>query len=165
MSLTHIDEKGRASMVDISGKDDSVRVAQAVAHVRMRPETLSLIMKGDLPKGEVLPVARLAGIMAAKRTSDLIPLCHPIRISRVAVDFAAVSEEVLEIVTEVAAVDSTGVEMEALTAAACAALTVIDMCKAVDKGLSIEKVHVLKKSGGRSGDYVWQEGKAQCKEE
>jgi cyclic pyranopterin monophosphate synthase len=160
MSLTHIDEKGRASMVDISGKADSVRFAQAVAHVRMGPETLRMIMEGNLPKGEVLPVARLAGIMGAKRTSDLIPLCHPLRISRAAVDFVIVSDEVLEIVAEVTALDSTGVEMEALTAAACAALTVIDMCKAVDKGLSIEKVHVLKKSGGRSGDYVWQEEKA-----
>jgi cyclic pyranopterin phosphate synthase len=160
MSLTHVDEKGKASMVDVSGKADSVRLAQAVAHVHMRPETLSLIMEGGLPKGEVLPVARLAGIMAAKRTSDLIPLCHPLRLSHAGVDFSAISESVLRIVAEVTAVDSTGVEMEALTAATGAALTIIDMCKAVDKGLSIEGVRVLKKSGGRSGDYVWQEGEA-----
>lgn len=165
MSLTHIDEKGKASMVDISAKADTVRYAQAVAHLRMRPETLNLIMDGNLPKGEALSVARLAGIMAAKRTADLIPLCHPLRIAKAGIDFSAVSDEVLEIVAEVKTVDATGVEMEALMAASCAALTVIDMCKAVDKSMSIEKVHVLKKSGGKSGDYVWQEEDTSCREE
>ena len=165
MSLTHIDEKGKASMVDISGKADSLRHAQAVAYVRMRPETLNLIIEGNLPKGEVLSVSRLAGIMAAKRTADLIPLCHPLRISRASVDFAAISDSLLAITAQITTVEATGVEMEALTAASCAALTVIDMCKAVDKGMSIEKVHVLKKSGGQSGDYVWREEETLCRDE
>jgi len=129
----------------------------------MKRETLELIVSGQVPKGDVLAALRLAGIMAAKKTPELIFLCHPLRISTVGVEARATSPCKLEIVAEVVAFDSTGVEMEALTAVTVAALTVVDMCKAVDKGLVIQDVHLLAKSGGKSGDYVW-EGDYSCAE-
>lgn len=165
MNLTHIDEQGKARMVDVSGKPQSVRKARAVATVRMGEDTMRLLMAGELPKGEALAVARIAGIMGAKRTADLIPLCHPLRIQKANVEFSTVGPGLLEITSEVVAVDTTGVEMEALTAVTCAALTVIDMCKAVDKTLSIERAHILSKSGGQSDDFIWREEDAFCKEE
>lgn len=156
MKLTHIDEKGRAHMVDVSDKKDTLRRAVAMAEVEMQETTLKLLMAGNLPKGEALPVARLAGIMGAKKTADLIPLCHPLRLKQVSIDFATPAPGLLSIKSEVVAMDSTGVEMEALTAVTTAALTVIDMCKAVDKRMSIKNVHLLSKSGGRSGDFTWE---------
>jgi len=150
-------------MVDISAKVATRRVAVACATVCMKKETLELIVSGQVPKGDVLAALRLAGIMAAKKTPELIFLCHPLRISTVGVEARAAFPCKLEIVAEVVAFDSTGVEMEALTAVTVAALTVVDMCKAVDKGLVIQDVHLLAKSGGKSGDYVW-EGDYTCTE-
>jgi cyclic pyranopterin phosphate synthase len=151
--LSHVNERGEASMVDVSGKSESRRVALAGARVTMRPETLAEIVDGGVPKGDVLAVARVAGIQAAKRCSDLIPLCHPLPISKVRVDFEAASDSALEITAEVTVTGKTGVEMEALTAVSVAALTVYDMCKALDKGMVIEDVRLLRKTGGKSGDW------------
>jgi cyclic pyranopterin phosphate synthase len=156
MNLTHLDKEGRAHMVDVSHKEETLRRAVAEAQVHMKPETLKLLLAGNLPKGEALPVARLAGIMGAKKTSDLIPLCHPLRLKQVSVDFSTPEDSLLSVRAEVVAVDSTGVEMEALTAASIAALTVIDMCKAVDKRMVIRNVRLLSKSGGQSGDFSWE---------
>lgn len=142
-------------MVDVSAKAATRRVATARASVCMRKETMALILSGQVPKGDVLAALRLAGIMAAKKTPELIFLCHPLRISTVRIDAHEASPCLLEITAEVVAFDSTGVEMEALTAVTVAALTVVDMCKAVDKGLIIQDVHLLSKSGGKSGDFVW----------
>ena len=152
--LTHFDNAGNAAMVDISGKDITARTATARARVLMLPETLKLIMDGTAKKGDVLGVARLAGIMGAKRTADLIPLCHPLPIAAVSVDLTAnPAENAVEIEATVRTTGRTGVEMEALTAAAVAALTVYDMCKAVDRGMRIEAVRVVHKAGGKSGEY------------
>lgn len=151
--LTHFDEAGRAAMVDVSAKADTSRTAVARGRIVMRPETLALIQQGQVGKGDVLGVARLAGIMAAKRTSDLIPLCHPLLISKVAVDLVAAPPDAVEIEATVKLTGQTGVEMEALTAVTVAALTVYDMCKAVDRGMRIEAVRVVHKSGGKSGTY------------
>jgi cyclic pyranopterin phosphate synthase len=151
-SLTHIDESGHARMVDISHKAETVREAIAKAHVTMRPATRALIEAGQAKKGDVLAVARLAGIMAAKRTADLIPLCHPLPISAVTLDLA-VTETGVEIAATVRTTGRTGVEMEALTAVSVAALTVYDMVKAVDRGMRIEAIRVVAKSGGKSGDF------------
>lgn len=153
--LTHFDEAGNAAMVDVSAKDETVRVATARGHIAMKPETLALIRQGGMEKGDVLGVARLAGIMAAKKTPDLIPLCHPLMLSKVAVDFTideAASR--VEIEATVKLKGRTGVEMEALTAVSVAALTIYDMCKAVDKGMVIGGVHLAYKEGGKSGTYV-----------
>ena len=150
--LTHFDAEGRAVMVDVSAKAETARTATARAAVLMRPETLVLIRTGQAKKGDVLGVARLAGIMAAKRTADLIPLCHPLPISAVTVDLAP-SARGVEIEATVRTTGRTGVEMEALTAASVAALTVYDMCKAVDRGMRIEGLRVVHKSGGKSGDF------------
>lgn len=157
-SLTHLDAEGRAVMVDITEKADSQRRALAEARVWMQPATLALIVSGSAAKGDVLATARIAGIQAAKRTSELIPLCHPLMLSKVRVDLTAEPEPVagrvaLHITAECALKGATGVEMEALTAASVAALTVYDMCKAVDRGMTINDVQLLQKSGGRSGDY------------
>lgn len=155
MGLSHVDEQGAARMVDVSDKAVTVREAVAAAEVHMRPETLALIQAGGMPKGDVLAVARVAGIMAAKRTPDLIPLCHPLPITSASVDFRFDQERsavLIEARVKCAAV--TGVEMEALTAASVAALTIYDMCKAVDRGMRIEAVRLRRKSGGRSGDIV-----------
>ncbi len=155
--LTHIDERGRARMVDVGGKDETERRARAEALVRMAPETLALIADEAVPKGDVVAAARLAGIMAAKRTHELIPLCHPLPLEAVAVD---VTEDRalpgLRIVAEARLRGRTGVEERELVAAAVAALTVYDMCKAVDRGMEVVHVRLLEKSGGRSG--TWRRG-------
>jgi len=152
--LTHFDAAGHAAMVDVTGKKITDRTATARARVLMRAETLKLIMAGDAKKGDVLGVARLAGIMAAKRTSDLIPLCHPLPISAVTLDLSAnEADHAVEFEATVRTTGRTGVEMEALTAASVAALTVYDMCKAVDRGMRIEAVRVVHKAGGKSGDF------------
>jgi len=154
MQLTHVDEHGKLKMADISGKPATLRVARARAEVVMQPETLRLIASGGVAKGEVLAAARVAGIMAAKQTGFLIPLCHPLLLSHVEVRFRFVQERsALEIETEARTEGATGVEMEALTAAAAAALTVYDMCKAVDKGMVINRLRLIEKTGGKSGRF------------
>jgi len=153
-AFTHLDAEGRARMVDVSDKVETERIAAAGAAVVMRPETLERIRSGDVAKGDVLAVARLAGIMAAKRTAELIPLCHPLALTSVAVELACVPERSsVEITATCKLRGRTGVEMEALTAASVAALTVYDMCKAVDRGMMITDLRLLRKSGGRSGDW------------
>jgi indole-3-glycerol phosphate synthase len=152
--FTHLDEQGRAHMVDVSAKAETERVAVAGARVRMRPETLERINKGDVAKGDVFAAARLAGIMAAKRTAELIPLCHPLALTAVEVELvAAPAESAVEITATCRLVGRTGVEMEALTAAAVAALTVYDMCKSIDRGMTVTDLKLLRKSGGKSGDW------------
>lgn len=152
--LTHFDGEGRAVMVDVGGKDVTQRRAVAEARVVMRPETLALIRSGTAKKGDVLGVARLAGIMAAKRTADLIPLCHPLALDKVTLDLQPEGEDAVRIEATVACTGRTGVEMEALTAASVAALTVYDMCKAVDRTMRIEGLRLLEKEGGRSGHWT-----------
>ncbi len=154
MELTHLDERGRARMVDVGHKPVTAREAVARAEVRMRLETLRLIAEGNLPKGDVLAVARVAGIMAAKRTHELIPLCHPLPISFVGVEFDVREEAEAGVVAIEATARTgaqTGVEMEALMAASVAALTIYDMCKAVDRAMRITDVRLARKSGGKSG--------------
>jgi len=152
--LTHFDEQGNATMVDVSAKTESARVATAKGSVLMNPETAALIRDGGVKKGDVLSVARLAGIMGAKRTPDLIPLCHPLALASVAVDLALASERAaIDITATCKLTGRTGVEMEALTAVAVAALTVYDMCKAVDRGMRIVDIRVTHKSGGKSGTF------------
>jgi cyclic pyranopterin monophosphate synthase len=154
MALTHFDADGNAVMVDVGGKAVTDRVAIASAHVVMRPETLALVTEGRAKKGDVLGVARLAGIMAAKRTADLIPLCHPLPITKVRVDLTAdAALPGVRIEAEVRTTGQTGVEMEALTAASVAALTVYDMLKAAEKSMRIEGLQVILKDGGKSGRY------------
>ena len=153
-SFTHLDAEGRARMVDVSDKDETDRVAVAGARVVMRPETLERIRSGDVAKGDVLAVARLAGIMAAKRTAELIPLCHPLALTSVKLDLECVPERsAVEITATCRLRGRTGVEMEALTAASVAALTVYDMCKAVDRGMVVTDLRLLRKSGGKSGNW------------
>ena len=152
--LTHLDESGAANMVDVSDKQVTARTAQAEGVVVMAPETVEIILRGDAKKGDVLGTARLAGIMAAKRTQELIPLCHPLLLTKVSVD--CVLDESLpgvRVTAEVRVSGQTGVEMEALTAVSVACLTIYDMVKAVDRAMRIEGVRVLEKSGGRSGTY------------
>jgi cyclic pyranopterin monophosphate synthase len=151
--LTHLDEAGRARMVNVGGKPVTARRAVASGEIRMRPDTLTRIVAGDVPKGDVLAVARVAGIMAAKKTGDLIPLCHPLGLDSVVVDLAPGGPDTLRIVATATVTGRTGVEMEALTAVGVAALTVYDMCKAVDKDMTIGEIRLDEKSGGRSGDY------------
>jgi cyclic pyranopterin monophosphate synthase len=154
MELTHIDSKGNARMVDVSQKTETERIAVAIGRVNMRPETLELIVKGKLPKGEVIPTARIAGIMAAKRTQDLIPMCHNIPIDSVEIDISVDSKaNCVNIKAAVKCTGKTGIEMEALTAVTVSALTVYDMCKAVDKDMIIGDIKLVKKTGGKSGDY------------
>jgi cyclic pyranopterin phosphate synthase len=151
--LSHMDDSGRPRMVDVGGKADTVRQAVAKGIVRMQPATLRLIKEGGTAKGDVLSVAQLAGTMAAKRTPDLIPLCHPILIDNVDIKFNPDEKNsTIEITTTVKSSGKTGVEMEALTAAAVAALTIYDMCKAVDRGMKIENSRLVRKSGGKSGN-------------
>ncbi len=153
--LSHIDESGSARMVDVGAKEVTERIAVAKGRVLMKPETLQLIRDGGFEKGDVIGVARLAGVMAAKRTSDLIPLCHPIPLTQVTVELEEIaSGKGIEITATARATWKTGVEMEALTAATVAGLTVYDMCKAVDRGMKIDAVRVVKKSGGKSGDFT-----------
>ncbi len=150
--LTHIDASGQPRMVDVTGKPDTQREAVARCLVRMKASTLERLRKGDMPKGGVLAVAQLAGIMAAKQTPHIIPLCHPVLIGDVKVEFSLDEQNgTVEIATAVKSLGKTGVEMEALTAAAITALTIYDMCKAVDRGIQIENLRLVRKSGGKSG--------------
>jgi cyclic pyranopterin phosphate synthase len=151
--LTHVDEHGAARMVDVAGKAVTHRRAIAETVIHMRPETLAMIVEGRAPKGDVFAVARVAGIMAAKRTSDLIPLCHPLAITQASVDFEPVGDGV-RVRASVETNDVTGVEMEALTAAGVAALTLYDMCKAVDRGMTVDGLGLLLKEGGESGRWI-----------
>jgi cyclic pyranopterin phosphate synthase len=153
--LSHIDEAGRARMVDVTAKGDTAREAEARGRVVMRPETLALIQEGGLPKGDVLAVAQIAGVMAAKRTHELIPMCHPLLLTGIDVRLVPdVAGHAVEISATVRTTGKTGVEMEALTAVAVAALTVYDMCKAVDRAMRVENVRLVRKTGGKSGDVL-----------
>ncbi len=151
--LTHLDSSGHARMVDVSAKAETSREATAKGRVIMRPETLALIAAGGAPKGDVLAAARMAGIMAAKQTASLIPLCHPLPLASVSVDLT-LNETGVDIAATVRTTGRTGVEMEALTAVSIAALTIYDMVKAVDRGMSIEAIRIVAKSGGKSGDFT-----------
>ncbi|MFG0380124.1 cyclic pyranopterin monophosphate synthase MoaC [Pseudomonas sp. zbq_18] len=155
--LTHLDSQGRANMVDVTDKAVTSREASAEARVRMLPETLRMIVDGDHPKGDVFAVARIAGIQAAKKTHELIPLCHPLLLTGVKVELAAEGDDCVRIVARCKLAGQTGVEMEALTAASVAALTIYDMCKAVDRGMTLENVRLLHKAGGKSGEYRLEE--------
>ena len=155
MRLTHFDKEGKARMVDVTDKATTARVAVACGSVMMKAETLKLIRQGRVEKGDVLGVARVAGIMAAKRTHDLIPMCHPLNISSVSIDFIIdAKKNKVDIKTTVKLTGQTGVEMEALTATSVAALTIYDMCKAIDKEMVISGILLLEKSGGKSGSFV-----------
>lgn len=155
MELTHIDEKGNARMVDVSEKTVTVREAVAAGRVYMKPETLQLIIEGNMPKGDVLSTARIAGIMAAKRTWELIPMCHQIPLDGIKVELMGnLEKSSVDITATVRCSWKTGVEMEALTAVSVAGLTVYDMCKAVDKEMVIGEITLMKKSGGKSGEYI-----------
>jgi cyclic pyranopterin phosphate synthase len=159
MTLTHLDESGRVQMVDVGEKSDTERVAMAKGEVQMQPETLRLITEGNAPKGDVLATAQIAGIMAAKRTPDLIPLCHPLQLTKVNVDFEVnEANSRIEITATVRCRGKTGVEMEALTAVSVAALTIYDMAKAVEKTMRIGNVRLVRKSGGKSGDWKLENG-------
>ena len=153
--LTHFDATGQAHMVDVGAKQDTHRIAVAAGSIRMKPETLALIQSGNAKKGDVIGIARIAAIMASKRTSELVPLCHPLPITRVAVDFE-VDEKASSVHcrAQVETIGKTGVEMEALTAVQVGLLTVYDMCKAVDRGMVMTNVRVLEKHGGKSGDWT-----------
>ncbi len=152
--LTHTDGRGKASMVDVGGKPDTERTAIAAGSVVMLPETLRLIQDNAFQKGDVLAVARIAGVMGAKRTAELIPLCHPLPLTRVSVELECdEAASAVRVRAEAKTTGKTGVEMEALTAASVAALTIYDMCKAVDRGMRIEGVRLLRKTGGASGDF------------
>jgi len=156
--LTHLDAEGRAQMVDVGEKNVTRRGAVARGTVLMRPETLQLIMAGGLPKGDVLAVARIAGIMAAKRAPDLIPLCHPLLLTHVAVELQPAADGAAVLIeATVRTIGKTGVEMEALTAVSAAALTIYDMCKAVDRSMRISDIRLAQKRGGRSGELVLEE--------
>ena len=152
--LTHFDAQGAATMVDVSAKAETARSATARARVVMQPATLAVIRAGSAAKGDVLGVARLAGIMAAKRTAELIPLCHPLPISAVAVSLEPDGEDAVAIEASVRTTGRTGVEMEALTAASVAALTVYDMCKAIDRSMRVDGLRVVHKAGGKSGEFA-----------
>ena len=152
--LTHLNDKGEAHMVDVGAKNVTERIARAAATITMEPATLALILEGGVAKGDVMATARLAGIMAAKRTPDLIPLCHPLALTKVSVDLTPdPKRNAIDILATCKVSGQTGVEMEALTAASVAALTVYDMCKGVERGMRIEAVRLVAKSGGKSGDY------------
>ena len=157
--LTHLDEQGRAHMVDVGHKAETDREAVARGRITMQPETLALIQEGGLPKGDVLAVAQVAGIMAAKKTHELVPMCHPLLITQVSLKFepeppSQMVEAAINISATVKVKGQTGVEMEALTAVSVAALTIYDMCKAVDRGMRIEAVRLAQKRGGKSGDII-----------
>ena len=153
--LTHLDAQGNAHMVDVSEKDVTSRRATARATVEMQPETLALILEGKAKKGDVIATARIAGIMAAKKTHELIPLCHPLMVSKVTVDFEAhPASSTIEVTAMVKVEGKTGVEMEALTACSVACLTLYDMCKAVDRGMKITNMRLVEKAGGKSGHFI-----------
>lgn len=153
--LTHFDDAGQAHMVDVGTKRETHRIAMASGRIRMKPETLAIIQAGIAKKGDVLGIARIAAIMGAKRTSDLIPLCHPLALTRITVDFELnASNSIVTCTGQVETMGKTGVEMEALMAVQIGLLTIYDMCKAVDRGMVIDDVRVLEKRGGKSGDWV-----------
>lgn len=153
--LSHIDDSGRVRMVDVTAKEETFREATAQGEVRMKPETLAAVQSGGIPKGDVLAVAQVAGVMAAKRVHELIPMCHALLLTAIDLRFQPdEAKGVLAITATVKAEGKTGVEMEALTAVSIAALTVYDMCKAIDRGMRIESVRLLRKSGGKSGEIV-----------
>ncbi|MFK7778112.1 MAG: cyclic pyranopterin monophosphate synthase MoaC [Gimesia sp.] len=152
--LTHFDEEGASRMVDVGGKEVTLRIAIAESFVTMLPETQRLIMDRQISKGDVLEIARIAGIMATKKTADIIPLCHPLSINSVSLDFDPQNETTIRIESTVKVDGKTGVEMEALTAVSIAALTIYDMCKAVDRGMSLGPTQLVEKSGGKSGHYI-----------
>jgi cyclic pyranopterin phosphate synthase len=155
MALTHFDAQGAAHMVDVGAKDETLRVARAAGRIVMQPETLALVRAGTARKGDVLGVARIAAIQAAKRTADLIPLAHPIPITRVAAEFADADDPpAVTLTVTVETVGRTGVEMEALTAVSVGLLTIYDMCKAADRAMRIESIRLLEKTGGKSGSFV-----------
>lgn len=152
--LTHFDDRGQARMVDVGGKDETRRIAKAAGAIAMQPETLRLIMQGSVKKGDVLGVARIASIQAAKRTSELIPLCHPLQLTKIDVQFETLPKKSrVECEVTVETLGRTGVEMEALTAVSVALLTIYDMCKAVDRGMRFVDIGLVEKSGGKSGRY------------
>jgi cyclic pyranopterin monophosphate synthase len=152
--LSHIDNAGRARMVDVTSKDETIRVAVAKGRVTMQPETLRLLLRGEIAKGNVLTTAQVAGVQAAKRTSELIPMCHPLLLTGIDVNLEPDEAGIaVEITATVRTTGKTGVEMEALTAVSIAGLTVYDMCKAVDKGMRVEAVRLISKTGGKSGDW------------
>ena len=152
--LTHIDESGASRMVDVSEKNITERIAVAHARVTMKPETFNLIMDKKVAKGDVLGVARVAGIMAAKKTSELVPMCHPLNLNSVKIDYEDNNQDSIEITSEVKVSGKTGVEMEALTAVSICALTIYDMCKSADRSMIISDVYLVKKSGGKSGTFI-----------
>jgi cyclic pyranopterin phosphate synthase len=153
--LTHFDSAGQAHMVDVAAKQDTHRVARARGCIRMLPATLAIIQQGNAKKGDVLGIARVAAIMAAKRTSDLIPLCHPLALTKVGVEFDIdEGKATIHCIAQVETVGKTGVEMEALTAVQVGLLTIYDMCKAVDRGMVMSDIRVIEKHGGKSGDWV-----------
>ena len=155
MKFTHFDEKGKARMVDVSGKPLTSREAMAAGSVHMKPETMRLIKEGSIQKGDVLGVARVAAIMAAKKTSELIPMCHPLNIASVSVDFTFDDgKSKIDIMSTVKITDRTGVEMEALVAVSAAALTIYDMCKSADKEMVISDIMLIEKRGGKSGEFI-----------
>lgn len=154
LQLSHIDQKGNAHMVDVGDKPITARMAIAQAEISMQPETLARICQGTMPKGDVFACARVAGIMAAKRTFELIPMCHPLPIESVSVDFEIEKPGRVRVKAMLQCSWKTGIEMEALTAASVAALTVYDMCKAVDRGMEIQNICLVEKAGGKSGHYV-----------
>lgn len=157
--LTHFDDKGASRMVDVGNKDITERVAIAHAKVVMKPETLNAVMDAKLYKGDALEVARVAGILGAKQTSSLIPMCHPLNLTSVKIDFSNNGVDSIDIYSEVKTDGKTGVEMEALTASTICALTIYDMCKSIDKNIVIDEVHLIKKSGGKSGDFTFKKEK------
>lgn len=153
--LTHFDEKGNAIMVDVSDKKETERIAIASGKIHINDEILNAILNDSIEKGDVLGVARVAGIMAVKKTSDLIPMCHPLMITKCSIDFEVNEEEkFIEVICTTKLKGKTGVEMEALTGATVALLTIYDMCKAIDKSMEITDVHLVRKSGGKSGDFI-----------
>ena len=159
MQLTHLDEKGAARMVNVGEKPVTQRIAQAQSVITMQPETLRMIADGRAPKGDVFACARIAGIMATKRTSELIPLCHPLPLTKAGIEFRLLPErQAVEALCTVKTSGVTGVEMEALTGVSTALLTIYDMCKAVDKGMELGEIHLVEKTGGKSGHYIRAEG-------
>ena len=153
MGLTHVNEKGEAHMVNVGEKEYTHRIAKAQAVISMKAETLNLIKQGQMPKGDVFSCARIAGIMAAKRTNELIPMCHPLPIESVSVEFEVINETSVKVISTVETTYKTGIEMEALMAANVSALTIYDMCKAVDRGMEISDCYLLLKDGGKSGRF------------
>ncbi len=153
--LTHLDAQGRLRMVDVGAKDETRRVARAAGNIRMQPETLQLILAGNAKKGDVLGIARIAAIQGSKRTSELIPLCHPLALTRVAAEFSIdQANSTIECVVTAETLGRTGVEMEALTAVSVGLLTIYDMCKAADRGMEIGAIRLLEKQGGKSGHWI-----------